>query len=64
MADPTLEAEKKDVAIVESVNIRAVGNGFIVDVRGEDTEGDWASDEQVFLDKEAAVEYMSDRIGG
>lgn len=64
MAEPTLEAEKKDVAVVESVNIRAVENGFIVNVSGRDENDDWANDEKVFLKKKEAVDYVSGRIGG
>ncbi len=64
MSEPTLEAEKKEVVTVESVSIRAAGNGFIVNVMGRDSDDDWASDEQVFLEKDKAVAHMSDKIGG
>ena len=54
----------KEVTKVESVNNRAVGNGYIVDISGKDKNDDWASDQQVFLDKKEAVDFMSAKIGG
>ena len=60
----TLKPEVKEVTKVESVNIRAVGNGYIVDISGKDKNDDWASDQQVFLDKKEAVDFMSAKIGG
>ena len=63
MPEEKLSAEKKDVTIVESVSIRAVGNGFIVSISGKDKNDEYAYDEEVFLDKNKAVKHMSSKIG-
>ena len=60
----TLDQEKKEVTVVESVSVRGIINGFIVDVSGRDSEGDWATDSAAFTDKQEAIDFMSAQIGG
>ncbi len=60
----TLDQEKKEVTVVESVSVRGVLNGFVVDINGKDKDGDWASDTAAFTDKQSAIDFMSDKIGG
>ena len=63
MTVPILESELQEVAKIESVNIRAVENGFIVEVSGRNSDDEYASEQRVFLDKQAAIDFMSDKIG-
>lgn len=60
----TLKAEKAEVTTVESVTMRGAINGFIVEVSGKDSNGDWASDSAAFTDKQEAIDFLSDKIGG
>ena len=64
MTVPILESEHQEVAKIESVSIRAVENGFIVDVSGRNSSDEYTSEQRVFLDKQAAIDFMSTRIGG
>ena len=64
MAEPELEMAAQEVTKIDSINIRAVENGFIVDVSGRDSDDMYASEQRVFLDKQEALDFMSEKIGG
>ena len=64
MPEHVLEKKNSDhVTKIESVSIRAVDNGFIVDVNGTDDDDEWASDQNIFLNKQDAMDFMDSKIG-